>query len=317
MPLPTVYNNGGQAGDFDNSSVQLLVKHITSLYKKDCITKPSNFSEEKDIDGHLKEVDEYCNAIEIDESGTKCCILRETLPMKIRNQFLFEPDFKTKNSDYAWHSEKLKSIFPSSKNQVSEIVDIFSIKQNENDLKTFMREIKDAVVNSQQINESDRQHIALDVFLAGLNDKNLSKAISIKKPKSIDEAFKIASTVRIKKENNINFVNCNESPVVNSTLVEIGKQLSNLTQLIMALMERFSKNNQEISTKRQGTFTRNRNPYNNKSHGYYNRNEYNNKNSNDKYVQSRPANRNIKCFRCGRQGHVQSCLLYTSDAADE
>ena len=91
-------------------------------------------------------------------------------------------------------------LFPSSGNNLVELVDIFSIKQEGKSLKNSVREIKNALVNS----ENDRQKIALKVFLKGIDDENLAKAVKIKKLKSIDEALKLASTIKLSDKIRLN-----------------------------------------------------------------------------------------------------------------
>ena len=68
----------------------------------------------------------------------------------------------------------------------------FQLNKKEKVKKTFLRAIKNALVA-----ENDRQKIALKDFLKGIDDENLAKAVKIKKLKSIDEALKLASTVKL------------------------------------------------------------------------------------------------------------------------
>ena len=99
-----------------------------------------------------------------------------------------------------------------------------SIKQGGKGLKNFVREIKNALVNSNQIAESNRQKIALKVFLKGIDDENLAKAVKIKKFKSIDKALKLASTIKLTDNSRVNAFNQNGCDAnLKTILVEIGK----------------------------------------------------------------------------------------------
>ena len=85
--------------------------------------------------------------------------------------------------------------------------------------------------------------------------ENLAKAVKIKKLKSIDEALKLASTIKLSDKIRLNaFDQHNCEANLKTNLVEIGKQLSNLTQLIMAMMEKINKNSSDTIDK----FSRNR-----------------------------------------------------------
>ena len=67
--------------------------------------------------------------------------------------------------------------------------------------------------------------------------------MKIKKFKSIDEALKLASTIKLTDNSRVNAFNQNGCDAnLKTTLVEIGKQLSNLTQLVMAMMEKININ---------------------------------------------------------------------------
>ena len=55
---------------------------------------------------------------------------------------------------------------------MSELIDIFSLKQNGSDLKTFVQDIKNAIVDSTEVSENDHQSVAVKVFLKGVDDKN-------------------------------------------------------------------------------------------------------------------------------------------------
>ena len=74
------------------------------------------------------------------------------------------------------------------------MIDIFSLKQDGKSNKKFVEDIKNAIVNSNQITENERQKGALKVFCKGLDDINLGEAIDMKQPKTIDEALRVTSS---------------------------------------------------------------------------------------------------------------------------
>ena len=72
---------------------------------------------------------------------------------------------------------------------------------------------------------------------------DLAKAVKIKKFKSIDEALKLASTIKLTDNSRVNAFNQNGCDAnLKRTLVEIVKQLSNLRQLVLAMMKKINKN---------------------------------------------------------------------------
>ena len=98
--MATADNASHNIGGFGDSSLHFIVRHFASLFKKDYLQKPDTFNEENDVEKHITEVNNYCTNIGLEEEGAKCCVLRETLPTKIRNQLLFEVDYKNKSTSY-------------------------------------------------------------------------------------------------------------------------------------------------------------------------------------------------------------------------
>jgi hypothetical protein len=295
MATNMFHDNGGQAGDFESPSLQILLKYITAMYKKEYVQRPELFNYEKDMEYHIKQVQDYCKGISVKDDDSKCCILRETLPTEVRNQLIFENEYKNNISNFQWHIEKLKFIFPSSKNKISDVINLFNLKQNSRDIATFVQEIKNAIVMSTQIYERDRKIVALKVFLSGLDDENLAKAVKIREPKNIDDAMKIAASVKQlnhnEKVNVINNKNIKEN--FNGTLLELEKQISNLTQLVMAMMEKINNIQRQHNPR---TFQNQRNTNYNQNNNMRNRTSFKN------YQTFRPTRR---CFKCGENGHIQ------------
>ena len=70
--------------------------------------------------------------------GTKCCVLRETLSAKIWNQLLFEVDYKNKSSSYKRHKEKLMQLFPSSSNNLVQLLTFSQLNKSEKGFKSWL-----------------------------------------------------------------------------------------------------------------------------------------------------------------------------------
>ena len=80
--MATADNASNNIRGLGDSSVQFIVRYFASLFKKDCLQKPDTFNDENDVEKLITEVDNYCTNIGLEEEGAKCCVLRETLPVK-------------------------------------------------------------------------------------------------------------------------------------------------------------------------------------------------------------------------------------------
>ena len=81
--------------------VQILISHLSSLYKKDTISKPQIFCGDSDINSHIEAVSTYLDAIQISDESSKNSILRETLNEKTRNQLIFKDEYEKNMNSFS------------------------------------------------------------------------------------------------------------------------------------------------------------------------------------------------------------------------
>ena len=233
MPLSSSSNIlGAQPSDSENT--QILLNFISSLYKKDIIQKPSTFSSANgNIKKHLKEVEKYFKSVNISDNIGKVTILLETLDQREKNAIIFEPDYDSNSENYEWLKSKLLSLFPSKENQTSVISNLLNTKQNGKSIKEFILDIKNALAESSGIDKGDYSKIGLQIMYKGMDDKNLSKAIFLQSPTSLNEAEKLISSVVESEKIKINALQTDSS--ISKQIEDLQKQVAYLTQMILAI----------------------------------------------------------------------------------
>lgn len=329
MPLSSSSNIlGAQPSDSENT--QILLNFISSLYKKDIIQKPSTFSSANgNIKKHLKEVEKYFKSVNISDNIGKVTILLETLDQREKNAIIFEPDYDSNSENYEWLKSKLLSLFPSKENQTSIISNLLNTKQNGKSIKEFILDIKNALAESSGIDKGDYSKIGLQIMYKGMDDKNLSKAIFLQSPTSLNEAEKLISSVVKSEEIKVNALRTDSS--ISKQIEDLQKQVAYLTQMILAIksQSRHQSQRYEQVFKRKGfntpQYNLNNKPFQNfKSNNFKN---YNNSNfhldrknlkiNSDKVnewqeVPKKSRNfgqsNNRRCYVCGSFNHLQqSC----------
>jgi len=277
---------------------QVLIKYISSLFKKELIQKPPIFSAtDEDIQHHIKTVDNYIKSLGISDDLSKVTILFESLDQRVKNAVIFEPSYDDNSGNYKWVCEKLIALFPRKINQTSTLINLLNLRQNSKSLDEFILEIKNSVASNDFIEKADREKLAIEILLKGLDDQKVSAAISMQNPNSIKQVKNMITSV---KTSNTEFNSVNRiSPQLNDSslhdeVIKLQKQVAYLTQMLLAVKSKMSEHPIERTRVQKGFSS----PSNRKresqewTYPKYNRRE------------------NVTCFKCKKRGHVQrNCRL--------
>ena len=80
------------------------------------------------------------------------------------------------------------------------MAELYELKQRNLSFNEFATQIKSEILRRSAFNKKDNfQSLALDIFLTGFNDKNLSLAVRAQKPTTLKEALVHAKTLKVKK----------------------------------------------------------------------------------------------------------------------
>ena len=305
-------NNSTFGAVTQSNETQLLLNFISSLYRKDTLQKPSTFYlNNGDIKQHLQSVENYLKSIGIKDDLGRITILLETLEQRVRNSIIFEYDYDENSTNYSWLKEKLIKMYAKKTNSTYSMIELLNLKQDGQTLQEFMVEIKSTLALNESIEKQDKSKLALHIFLKGLNDKKVAKAVQLQNPGNIDKAFSLAISVKEKEAAAVNQLKnidthnlgCSEE------IKQLQKQVAYLTQLVLALKSSQSKDqsNRNINRSynkpgfRQTTYRKN---YDNKvdNPSYNARQPLRNQENSWHRVEYKNSNR--RCFRCNGVGHI-------------
>ena len=107
----------------------------------------------------------------------------------------------------------------------------------------YALKVKSEILSCENyIPKINQQEVALKVFIEGLNDKNVSNAIKLQNPKSINEALNSVKHIKAQQlqidDANINFMRKDKFQV--SEIDELKKQVAYLTQLVISFPRKLS-----------------------------------------------------------------------------
>ena len=125
-------------------------------------------------------------------------------------------------------------IFSTNVNKTVSLINLLNLEQNNSSLFDFMIEIKNALMLNTNIPANQRNKLAVEVFLEGLSDKSISKAVSLQCPETIDQAFKLAKSVEKENEPQINQL-AGSKENLSDEVRQLQKQVAYLTHLVLAL----------------------------------------------------------------------------------
>lgn len=302
MPRTSTINIGGdQAGNEQQHQIdqlKWLTDHISSLYRKELVQKPEKFSRHNSMENHIQEMEKYFDTVNVKDDLGKICLLLESLDQLTKDELLFEDEYDTNANSYQWHKQSLLKICPFKSNATLDLSDLYRFKQNGISFYDFFVQVKSRIIHSKAIQKCDRSKIAIDIFLHGLDDQTIAKAVEAQKPNSLEDAYSFVKSLRQKNDSKECFAlqNSSNSNNVLTEMAEMRKQLSYLTQVVLSLKSAFRALNAPPPKKvHRGNF-------NQPQRGFAKPMRYNSN--------SRP----ITCFNCGRPGHsAQDCWSKTKN----
>ena len=157
----------------DNATLVILAKSISNLLKKDVVTKPTSFSPSTiSASQHVDIVENYCEFIQSTSNIEKALVLWDTLSDSIKNEIIFDSEYDAKKENFDWLSNKLKLLFPSKSNKISDLIQLNQIKQNNRSLKGYVSTIKqECAKRRSNFSTSELHTAALSIFINGLHNE--------------------------------------------------------------------------------------------------------------------------------------------------
>ena len=287
-------------GDEDQTGI--LKQLLSTLLRKDTVEKPLIYSAGGNILTHFNRVEDYFKSIHVTDDETKCALLFGLLSENINAELKCLPEYKT-TQPYSWIKQQLIKLF-GRQSEVTPLVKLLDTKQKDGQSRReFISELRIQgyyLLTDKDSNE--REKLLVDAFLNGIMNKNLSIALTSLKPKTLDDAFKLA-----KKENNyseenketvLRYFQPNDKIVNNQLGVEIKSiqqdliVLKNQINILLNYVTNSRDKNQNLTQNRQ----------------YEQRRYYNEKMPQKRRQYFNPLlNKNrdkITCFKCQRPGHI-------------
>jgi len=280
---------------------QQLITFISSLYKKDLIQRPKVFNSTDDnVEDHIKSVENYLSSIAVRDNIGKITVLFETLEQRVKNAIIFESSYDANSSNYEWVKEKLIELFPKRVNQTSSFIDLLNLKQNGQSLDEFILEIKNCLASNNFVEKSQREKVAVQILIKGLDNKQLAKAVNMQEPSSLKSARNLIQSVKnsdsqIHQINNVRKEHSGNG--LHEEVRQLQKQVAYLTQMLLAIKSKF--NNDRVTNQNQTLY--NRNNMVNRQQLPINRS----KNLNEWQQVRYKHNDRVRCFRCNKTGHIQ------------
>jgi len=297
-------NNVGQHPGQD---IEKLTQFLSSLYKKDIVEKPDNFSRGNSMNQHIKRMEKYFDTIGISDSLGKICILLESVDQYTKDELFFEDDYDENAKSYEWHKARLLKLSPEKSNKTLILSDLLKIRQNGTSFSDFILRIKSEIMKAKQgIDKSERNNIAVQIFLNGLDDQSLSHAIKIQTPKCLETAFECVKALKQRSEQ-ASIVDVAQLNKGSSEIQDLHKQVAYLTQVVLALKSSISA----LQQHRQGDREIRRDIYCTlcRKPGHKIENCY------QKHQQQRNL-KQITCNRCGKKGHLsRNCFSRSRQVA--
>jgi len=272
-------------GDQQDSTLAILADSMQNLLKSNVMTKPSIFIKSKTtIVEHIEAIDKFAKCVKAETDLEKVLLLWDTLPEETRNEVIFDEDYAANSEKYGWLTEKLKRMFPVDSNKVVDLINLNQLKQDGRPISEYVSIVKQACAKRKSnFNNAELQRFAVKIFVAGLDDPLFKRSLKQLGPKNIDEAYK--EIKNIKSENN-NY-NCRKIESTQNKCHNCSENYKTLTNKIDYLQRLIVNMQKSVFNLTQNST---RLPQ---------------RQNNNFISKQKPHNSDIKCYNCGRTGHIQ------------
>ena len=178
------------------SEVNCLQQILSRIILKDEIKEIGSFSIGGDVLTHLKKVNQKILDNEI-ESSKRASFLKKTLSDDVLLELSVMPEYDTKQDNFQFLVDTLKSLYKSKKSEITPYIDLFKIKQQPpetvNEFLSTVRIHGSKILS--EFNQVEKEKMLIMCFINGLGNKHYSQILKEIKPTSLKVAFEL-----IKKE---------------------------------------------------------------------------------------------------------------------
>jgi len=305
--MPSGDSSQHSGGSEPNLDAQTFANLLSSLYRRDLIVKPSQFSIGKSIKSHIDLVVEYAKKINLSSPKDCATILIESLDEQVKNILLFETEFEEKKQDFEWLKYKLAELFPEKSSTILELRQLLQLKQDGLSFESFVAKIKNQILErSHLIKREDRDSIAKTVFINGLDDLYLKDAIKSLNPPSLKDTFDLVKNLKISEvpqqfSTTAALFKDKHVEELKGDIKSLREKVDYLTRCITTLLR--NKNNSHMAVR---TVAQNRERvkcFNCQDYGHIARNCTKKQTSPFNDVKNKS---NVTCYVCKKPGHVSA-----------
>jgi len=299
MPVITTSTDDNSVDSMPGQDIEKLTQFLTSLYKKDVVEKPKNFVRGNSIQSHIKLMEKYFETIGITDEMGKICLLLESVDQYTKDELVFEEDYDENHKSYEWHKKRLSKLLPDRSNKTLILSDLLKIKQNGSSFSDYVLRIKSEILKAKDdIERSERNLIAVKIFVGGLDDHFLAQAVKLQNPKNLDSAFNCVKALKQKNEEQAKGVTVAQLQVTPSEIQDLQKQISYLTQVVLSLKSSMAN----LQQHKGNDFNRDRKRNSDKFCKFCRKTGHDIENCFQR--QKGQPQRQITCDKCGRKGHI-------------
>ncbi|MEL7309469.1 MAG: hypothetical protein AAGK05_17510, partial [Pseudomonadota bacterium] len=209
------------------------------LFKKEVVQPPPLYVKGEDVTNHIEKIKEYCNLAELTSHEDKITILMNTLPINLQKELKMTHGFKDSHQNFQATVDMFRRVCEQKKSKITPLIKLFEVKQAQHQhIDEFIREIRmrahDVIYDYP---EDEREDLMVKCLIKGVRNENISSALSILAPKTLEEAWKL-----IKKEdkktilsvtNSVDVVHCTSS--CEKKMQELERQLQKLEDKVTKL----------------------------------------------------------------------------------
>ena len=123
---------------FNGGSIKWLTDHLSALYKKNLLQKPSKYVRSSSMENHIDELNKYFKTVNLQDDLGKICILLESLDQSTKDELLFEDNYKANSSSYQWHTDTLCKLTLEKHSKTLDLSKLFKLRQNSTSFQEFL-----------------------------------------------------------------------------------------------------------------------------------------------------------------------------------